>query len=170
MGDFLPLKLFFLSFDPLFQSAFSQEMKPFLILPSVFFFFFFFFFGLLLQSFSHPRCFTCSHCGDLLADLRVHVDVGREERDRPGAEPRLFCGRHWAENRRERCDGEEKKNWGRGGGGICGKRGPFFFFFFFFEMKVLELVSMMFSYAAARPAMRLSTSETMSTSSRKPST
>lgn len=51
----------------------------------------------------HPQCFQCSHCGELLVDLRCCVDVGKEERNNPGAEARVFCGRHWAENHRQRC-------------------------------------------------------------------
>ncbi len=51
----------------------------------------------------HPQCFQCSHCGELLVDLRCFVDIGKEERSNPGAEARVFCGRHWAENHRQRC-------------------------------------------------------------------
>eukprot|EP00042_Codosiga_hollandica_P043977 m.425937 g.425937 ORF g.425937 m.425937 type:complete len:698 (-) comp56683_c1_seq50:1481-3574(-) len=51
----------------------------------------------------HPRCFMCSQCGELLVDLRCFVDVGKEERGRADAAERLFCGRHWADNRKPRC-------------------------------------------------------------------
>ena len=66
----------------------------------------------------HPRCLICSQCGILLVDLRCFVDVGRvrvrasvsprphpmqEERSHRSAEQRLFCGRHWADNRKARC-------------------------------------------------------------------
>eukprot|EP00049_Salpingoeca_infusionum_P026381 m.25442 g.25442 ORF g.25442 m.25442 type:complete len:610 (+) comp8714_c0_seq2:44-1873(+) len=53
----------------------------------------------------HPACVMCSQCGELLVDLRVYVDVGWEERGQSGAEPRLFCARHWSDNRRPRCIG-----------------------------------------------------------------
>lgn len=55
------------------------------------------------ESYLHPRCFACSECGELLVDLRAFIDYGKEERGKPGAEKRLFCGRHWAENRVSRC-------------------------------------------------------------------
>ena len=55
------------------------------------------------ESYLHPRCFVCSECGELLVDLRAFIDYGKEERGKPGAEKRLFCGRHWAENRVSRC-------------------------------------------------------------------
>lgn len=55
------------------------------------------------ENFFHPQCFMCSECGELLVDLRCFIDVGWEERDKAGAEKRLFCGRHWSDNRRPRC-------------------------------------------------------------------
>jgi prickle len=55
------------------------------------------------ETYLHPRCFACSECGELLVDLRAFIDFGKEERGKPGAEKRLFCGRHWAENRVSRC-------------------------------------------------------------------
>lgn len=51
----------------------------------------------------HPKCFTCSDCGELLVDNRSFVDVGKEERGASTAEKRLFCGRHWNDNRFPRC-------------------------------------------------------------------
>eukprot|EP00043_Microstomoeca_roanoka_P017212 m.179044 g.179044 ORF g.179044 m.179044 type:complete len:632 (-) comp16599_c0_seq7:1004-2899(-) len=55
------------------------------------------------HSYFHPNCVLCSQCGELLVDLRCYVDIGWEERGQVGAEHRLFCGRHWADNRRPRC-------------------------------------------------------------------
>lgn len=81
------------------------------------------------EGYFHPRCVTCSLCGELLVDLRCYADVGwvrrslalfsqlilllllnpclynaiQEERGQKGAEKKLFCGRHWADNRRPRC-------------------------------------------------------------------
>lgn len=55
------------------------------------------------EGYFHPRCVTCSLCGELLVDLRCYADVGWEERGQKGAEKKLFCGRHWADNRRPRC-------------------------------------------------------------------
>eukprot|EP00055_Hartaetosiga_balthica_P016655 m.106069 g.106069 ORF g.106069 m.106069 type:complete len:623 (+) comp9146_c0_seq1:2-1870(+) len=54
-------------------------------------------------SFFHPQCVVCSECQMLLVDLRCYVDIGFEERDNPGAEKRLFCGRHWGDNKKPRC-------------------------------------------------------------------
>lgn len=53
----------------------------------------------------HPSCFMCSQCGEILVDNRAFVDVGKEERGHTYAKKRLFCGRHWAENRVSRCNG-----------------------------------------------------------------
>lgn len=53
----------------------------------------------------HPRCLLCSQCGVLLVDMRCYLDVGKEERGHAGAEERLFCERHWADNRKPRCAG-----------------------------------------------------------------
>lgn len=47
----------------------------------------------------HPTCFACSECGELLVDLRAFVDSGKEERGIADAPKKLFCGRHWNDNR-----------------------------------------------------------------------
>ena len=57
------------------------------------------------ENYFHPGCFMCSECGELLVDLRCYVDFGWEERGKEGAEQRLFCGRHFSDNRRPRCAG-----------------------------------------------------------------
>eukprot|EP00041_Stephanoeca_diplocostata_P004598 m.47471 g.47471 ORF g.47471 m.47471 type:complete len:792 (-) comp15225_c0_seq4:93-2468(-) len=53
----------------------------------------------------HPTCFACSECGELLVDLRAFVDCGKEERGVADAPKKLFCGRHWNDNRYPRCHG-----------------------------------------------------------------